>query len=190
LESVSSPAELHWKRRIALAALTDANKLNSEVSPNELYTVTESTVPIVVDEGFDSKTGELGNHTLDNTISENLSVVNSSADIPDVVDVVVDITMNNTCGDTPKCHDVVEVKTKKIEVEYDFCSFVSNHVEEFHQHIRQRHDNIQDLPWNSSLVRSGHPAKVTFSKTVERPRSGHIKQTDKWEEMCKALDLL
>jgi len=31
LESTSSPAELHWKRRIALAVLTDATKVNNEV---------------------------------------------------------------------------------------------------------------------------------------------------------------
>jgi len=51
LESDSSPTELHWKRRIALAALTDATKVNSEVCLTELSTVTisESTVPTVVD---------------------------------------------------------------------------------------------------------------------------------------------
>jgi len=129
--------------------------VNSEVNSNELYTVTESAVPIVVDEGFESEIGEFGHHTSDKAISENLSVVNNSVDIPDVFNVVVDIPTNNTCGNIPKCHNVVEVRTKEFEVECDFCPFVSTCVEEFHQHLRKKHDNIQDLPWNFSLVSSG-----------------------------------
>jgi len=63
----------------------------------EIHTVIESrpTAPIVVDEGFASETGELDNHTSENTISENLSVVDHSVDIPDVIIVGVDISMNN-----------------------------------------------------------------------------------------------
>jgi len=101
--SVSSPADLYWKRRIALAALTDATKVNCEVCSNELSTISESTVPIIVYEGFESETGELDHHTSDNTISENLSVVDHSADIPDVIIVAVDISTNNSCDEIFEC---------------------------------------------------------------------------------------
>jgi len=60
-ESVSNPAELYWKKRIVLAALTDATKVNSEVCSTELSTVTGNTAPIIVDEGFESENGELDN---------------------------------------------------------------------------------------------------------------------------------
>jgi len=161
------------------------------VSLNELYTVTENTVPIVFDEGFESETGEFGPNSSENTISEDLSVVNHSVDIPDVFNVGVDISMNNICGELPKCHNSVEVRTKEIEVECDFCPFVSTHVEEFYQHLRERHDNIQDLPWNSSVVRSGLLLpKVTSKKTVKQTRSRLIKQSDPWGEMCNFVDSL
>jgi len=151
-----------------LAALTGATKTNSEVCSNELSTVTESTVPIIVDEGFESENGELDHHTSDNAISENLSAVNNFVDILDVI-VRVDITMNNTCGELPKCHDVVEVKTKEIEVECDFCPFVSTQVKEFHKHVREVHDNTYDDPWTYPLACSGRILpKVSFKlKTME-----------------------
>jgi len=191
LESVSSLAELHWKRRIALAAKTEATKANSEVCSTELSTVTESTVPIIVDKGFESENGEVDHHTSDNTISESLSVVDNSVDIPDVINVGVDIPKNNTCGELPKCHDVVEVHTKEIECECDFCPFVSTRVKEFHKHLREVHDNICGDPWNYSLACSGRLLpKVTSKKTAEQPRSLLIKQADTWEEMCNFLELL
>jgi len=105
LESVSSPVELHWKRRIALAALTDATKVNSEVYLTELPTVTESTAPIIVDEGFESENGELDHHMSDNTISENLSVANNS----------VDIIMNDTCDEIFKCYNITEVSEPEMD---------------------------------------------------------------------------
>jgi len=74
-----------------LVAQTDATKANCEVSSDELSSTTESAVPIIVDEGFGSETGEFGQHMPDKAISENLSVVNYSVDIPDVFNVVVDI---------------------------------------------------------------------------------------------------
>jgi len=43
-ESISGPAELNWKRRIALAALTDATKVSSEVCSNELSILSESSL--------------------------------------------------------------------------------------------------------------------------------------------------
>jgi len=92
----------------------------------KIHTVTESTVPTIVDEGFESETGELDHHTADNTISENLSVVNNSVDIPDVRDVGVDLPTNNTCGELPKCQNVVEVQARGITVVCDFCLFESN----------------------------------------------------------------
>jgi len=101
LESVSSSVELHWKLRISLAAQTDATKVNRQVYSNELSTVTESTVPIVVDEGFESEIGKLDHHTSDNTISEKLSVVSNSVDIPYAIDVGVDIPTNKICGELP-----------------------------------------------------------------------------------------
>jgi len=75
LESVSSSAKLYWERRIALAAPTDATKVNSVMSSDELSTITESEVPIVIDEVFESETGKFDHHTSDNAISENLSVL-------------------------------------------------------------------------------------------------------------------
>jgi len=119
LESTFSPAELHWKRRIALAALTGATKTNSEVCSNELSTVTESTVPIIVDEGFESENSELDHHTSDNTISEHLSVVNYYVDIPDVINVGVDIPTNKTCGELPEWLTgltSLEYKQKKLNI--------------------------------------------------------------------------
>jgi len=124
-----------------LAAQTDATKVNSVVSSNKLSIVTESAVPIVVDEIFESETGEFDHHMSDNAISENLSVFNNSVDIPDVINVVVDFPTNNTCGKLPKCHNVVEVQTNGITVICNFCPFESNRVKEFHQHLREIHAN-------------------------------------------------
>jgi len=90
-----SPAELYWKQRIALAVLTDSTKVNSEVYLIEIPIVIENTVFTIADEGFESGTGELDQHTSDNTISENQSVVDHSVDIPDVIIVGVYISMNN-----------------------------------------------------------------------------------------------
>jgi len=111
--------------------------VNREVCSNELSTITESTVPFIIDEGFESNTGELDPYTSDNTISENLSVVSNSVDIPDVIDLVIDIPMNNTREEVPKCHNGVEVQTKGIAVICDFCPFESNRVKKFHQHLRE-----------------------------------------------------
>jgi len=138
-----------------LAAQTKATKVNSIVCSNELSTVTESTVHIIVDEGFKSENSELDHHISDNTISESLSVVNNSVDIPDAIDARVDIPMNNPCGELHKCHDVVEVQTKEIECECDFCPFVSTRVKEFHKYIRQVHDNICGDPCKYSLACGG-----------------------------------
>jgi len=103
LESTSSPAEIYWKRRIALAALADATKVNNEVCFIEIPVVIDNTVFTIVDEGIESGTGELGHHMSDNNISENQPVVDHSVDIPDVINVEVDIPMNDTCDKLSKC---------------------------------------------------------------------------------------
>jgi len=69
--------------------------VNSEVCLIEIPIVIENTVFTIVDEGFESETGELDHHTSDNTISENQSVVDHSVDIPDVIFVGVDISTTN-----------------------------------------------------------------------------------------------
>jgi len=63
--------------------------VNSEVCFIEIPIVIENTVFTIVDEGFESGTGELDHHTSDNNIVVDLSVVNHSVDIPDVVNVEV-----------------------------------------------------------------------------------------------------
>jgi len=75
---------------------------------NELSIVSVSTlsVPIIIDEGFESENDEFDHH---NIISENASVVSMSVDIPDVIDVEVDIPMNDTCDELSKCFNVTEV---------------------------------------------------------------------------------
>jgi len=85
--------------------------VSSEVCSNELSIVSESTlsVPIVIDEGFESQTGELDHHTSYNIISENLSVVSNSVDIPDVIIVEVDILTNDACDELFKCFNIIEV---------------------------------------------------------------------------------
>jgi len=152
LESTSCPAELHWKRRIALAVLTDATKVNNEVYLIEIPAVIDNTVFTIVDEGFESGTGELDHHMSDNNNSENQPVVDDSVDIPDVINVEVDLPTIDTCGELSKCLNVIELQPKVFTVECDFCTFKSSRVEEFRKHLLV-HDDIYDLHWNSSIGR-------------------------------------
>jgi len=141
-ESVSGPAELYWKRRIALAALTDATNVSSEVCSKELSIVSESTYTVSSYYHwwrFWVWTSELDHHTSDNIISENLSVAGHSIDIPD--EVGVDTPTKKTGGEFPKFHNVFELQPKGIIVVCDFCPFESNCVKEFHQHLREVHGN-------------------------------------------------
>jgi len=78
---------------------------------------------------------------------ESLSVVNDSVDIPDVFNFVVDIPTKNSCGNLPKCHNVVEAQPNGITVICDFCPFESNHVKEFHQHLRKLHAKTYGSRW-------------------------------------------
>jgi len=100
------------------------------------------------------------------------------------------IPTNNVRGELPKCNNAVKAQPKKVTVECDFCSFTSTRVDEFRKHLLV-HDDIYDLPWNSSFGRRERIlSKVVSIRTVEQPHSCLINQTDKWEEMCRFVDLL
>jgi len=139
----------------------------------------------------ESETGELDHHTSNNTISENLSDVNNSMDIPNVVDVGVDIPTNNTCVKLPKHQNVVEIQPKEIEVVCDFCPFVSTWVKELHLNLPEVHAKTYgDLCTYSLTCSERILPKVSSKQTVEQPRRRIVKHQSTWEEMCKVLDLL
>jgi len=78
--------------------------VKSEVCSNELSIVTENTVPTIVDDGFESKTGR-----------PQILVVSNSVDIPDNIDVGVDIPLNKTCDELFKCYNITEVSEPEVD---------------------------------------------------------------------------
>jgi len=112
--------------------------MNSEVCLIEIPIVIENTVFTIIDECFESETGELDHHTSNNNIVEDHSMDN-----PDVINVEVDIPMNDTSDELSKCFNVFTVAC-------GFGPFESNRVKEFHQHLRAVHGKTYGIQWTYS----------------------------------------